>query len=160
SAIQNEVEPITSILIDTQSQFWTLRFEPNPEIAENKRQLEELAKWNLKPNNLANTRVFVPPSSNKFLGDEIEFRIKPSDLTHSEWCALIGQEVYSPQGHIIAETLRALAGRAFTIDDLVSFISDDQNWPAIAESSRNAILYKLSDYQNTQLFSPDGISVA
>src|SRR5262249_23024149 len=111
SAIQNEDEPQTSILIDTQSQSCTLRFEPNPEIAASKRHLGEFAKWSLKPNSLANTRVFVPPSSNKFLGDEIEFRIKPSDLTHSEWCALIGQEVYSPQGHIIAETLRALAGR-------------------------------------------------
>lgn len=158
SAIQNDVEPITSILIDTQSQFWTLRFPPKATVQANQHQLDELARWNLRPNNLSNTKVYVPPGSTKFLGDEIELTVRPSDVTHAEWCALLGQEVYSPQGHVLGKTLEILTGRSFSIKDMIDYIANDRNWPSIADSTRNAVLYKLEDYNRTQLFSPKGIS--
>lgn len=158
SPIQNEVQPITSILIDTQSQFWTLRFAPNPVVAANKQQLEELARWNLQPSNLSAAKFFVPPGSTKFLGDEIELTVRPQDVTHAEWCALLGQEVYSPQGHILSRTLEAVGTTSFSVADMIDYIRDDANWNGVADSSRNAILYKLDDYARTKLFSPTGLS--
>ena len=159
SPIQNHVKPITSIVIDTQSQFWTLGYPPRDAIPANKTQLEELTRWNIEPNNLATTRVYTPPGATTFLGNEKTLQIRPKDVSAEEWCALLGQEVYGPQGHIIAATLEGLGDRDFELFDMLAFIADDGNWPTVAESSRNAISYKLDDYRRTDLFSANGLSV-
>jgi hypothetical protein len=159
STVQNDVVPITSILIDTQSQFWTLRYPPRGEIPANRKQLEELKRWNLSPNHLKNTKVFVPPNSTHFLGDERELTIRPADVTHAEWCGLLGQEVYSPQGHVLGHTLEAVAGTNYSIRDMVDYVQDPSNWTSAAETTRNAVAYKLEDYARTGLFNPHGIRV-
>ena len=159
SQIQNDVKPITSIVIDTQSQFWTLGYAPRGAIPANKLQLDELQRWNLAPNNLTAVKVYAPLGTTTFLGNEQTLQIRPKDVRAEEWCALLGQEVYSPQGHIIAATLEALGDSDFEISDILNFISDDHNWPTVAESSRNAISYKLEDYRRTNLFSSGGLRV-
>lgn len=160
SAIQNEVKPITSIIIDTQSQFWTLGYKPREAIPANKAQLEELNRWNLPPNSLANARIFTPVGTTKFLDTEETLQLRPRDVRAEEWAALLGQEVYSPQGHILSVTLEALNGQDFEIEDMIDHIADDANWPNIADASRNAITYKLDDYRRTNLFSKDGLKVS
>ena len=159
SPIQNHVKPITSIVIDTQSQFWTLGYAPRGAIPANKIQLDELKRWQIEPCNLSATRVYAPPGTTTFLGDEETLQIRPRDVRAEEWCALLGQEVYSPQGHIVTATLEGLGDTDFEIADMLSFISDDNNWPTVAESSRNAISYKLDDYRRTHLFSANGLRV-
>jgi uncharacterized protein len=159
SPIQNDVEPITSIIIDTQSQFWTLGYSPRESIEANKVQLEELERWNLAPNSLAAAKVFTPPGSTSFLGTEQTLQIRPKDVRSEEWCALLGQEVYSPQGHIITATLEALGDTDFEIHDMLRYIADHTNWSTVAESSRHAITYKLDDYRRTNLFSASGLRV-
>ena len=159
SPLQNDVAPITSIIIDTQSQFWTLGYPPRASIPENKEQLEELKRWNLEPNSLAASKVYVPPGSPRFLGTETTLQIRPRDVTAEEWCAFLDQEVYSPQGHIIAKTLEALGDANYEVEDILKYIGDDAHWPTEAESSRNAISYKLDDYRRTGLFSSAGLRV-
>ena len=159
SPIQNAVKPITSIIIDTQSQFWTLGYAPREAIPANKTQLEELKRWNLDPISLVATKVYAPPGATTFLGTEQALQIRPKDVRAEEWCALLGQEVYSPQGHIIATTLEALGDADFEIADMSGYIANDTNWPTVAESSRNAISYKLDDYRRTNLFSANGLRV-
>ncbi|MDH5634095.1 MAG: ATP-binding protein [Gammaproteobacteria bacterium] len=159
SPIQNDVKPITSIIIDTQSQFWTLGYEPREGIPANKAQLDELKRWNLEPNNLASAKIYTPPRSTKFLGTEQTLQIRPKDVRAEEWCALLGQEVYSSQGHIITATLENLGDSNFEIADMITYIANDRNWPAVAESSRNAICYKLDDYRRTNLFSANGLRI-
>lgn len=159
SPIQNSVKPITSIIIDTQSQFWTLGYAPREAIEANKIQLEELERWNLEPNSLQGAKIFAPPGSTVFLGTEKTLQIRPKDVRAEEWCALLGQEVYSPQGHIITTTLDTLGNGDFEIGDMLDYIEDDTNWPTVAESSRNAISYKLDDYRRTNLFSANGLHI-
>jgi len=159
SALQNSVTPLTSIIIDTQSQFWTLRFPPRPQIPSNQEQLESLKKWNLRPNSVENTRVYIPPGSRRFLGDEIELRVRPADVNHEEWCALLGQDVYGPQGHVLAQTVDALAGTSYSIADMIKYVNASAHWPGIVDATRNAVAYKLSDYDRTGLFDPNGIQV-
>ena len=159
SPIQNTVKPITSIIIDTQSQFWTLGYAPRETVPENRTQLEELKRWNLAPNNLSETKIYVPPGTTTFLGNEKALQIRPKDVKAEEWCALLGQEVYSPQGHIIATTLEALEDMDYEITDILRYIADSAKWPTVAESSRNAISYKLDDYRRTNLFSASGFMV-
>lgn len=159
SPVQNGVSPATSILIDTQSQFWTLRFPPRENIRANESQLRDLKQWNLQPNAVEKIQIFIPPNTPKFLGDEIELTIRPGDVTHEEWCGLLGQEVYSAQGHILSQTLDALTGKPFSIEDMIAYVDDVHNWGGVADSSRNAILYKLDDYRRTGLFSDTGIEI-
>ena len=159
SPIQNNVKPVTSIVIDTQSQFWTLGYAPREAIPANKAQLEELKCWSLAPNSLAEAKVYAPPGATTFIGTEKTLQIRPKDVKAEEWCALLGQDVYTPQGHIIAATIEALGDTDYEITDILGYIADDTNWPTVAESSRNAISYKLDDYRRTNLFSAGGLTI-
>ena len=159
SPLQNEVKPITSIIVDTQNQFWTLGYPPQESIPANKTQLKELKRWNLNPNSLAKTRVFAPPGSKAVLDTVNTLQLRPRDIKAEEWAAMFGQEVYSPQGHILSATLEELNGKDFEIDDMIAYIANDSKWPNSAESSRNAIIYKLEDYRRTKLFSSAGLKI-
>lgn len=159
SPIQNNVEPICSIVIDTQSQFWTLKYSPNPEVPENKTQMDQLVKWNINSNSLSQCRLFIPPKTEKITGTEEIFHIKPSQVLHEEWCALIDQEVYGPQGHVLGQTVEGLNHTDYTIDDMVRYISQDTNWNNVPEASRNAVVYKLEGYNRTGLFSNTGLQI-
>ncbi|GKS89886.1 ATP-binding protein [Acidovorax sp. SUPP2539] len=159
SPIQQQVEPITTILLDTQSQFWTLKYGPNQEIPEHKIQLDGLGDWKIAPNQITDIEIFSPRGSAKLLGDETEFSIRPSDVDLSEWCALLGQEVYSPQGHVLRAALKRLEGTNFSIADLLADINRDANWPGISEITRNAVSYKLEDYSDSGLFDPNGLQI-
>lgn len=157
SPISLEVTPVSTFLIDTQSQFWTLRYAPQG--AEGASQLEQLAQWNLKPSQLARTRVFVPPGAVTFLGDEQPLKLRPRDVLHEEWCGLLDQEVYSPQGHLLAEVLTRLEGQNFSVEDMIDVLRKGRFATTVAEVSRNVVIYRLSDYAATGLFGPDGIDV-
>lgn len=159
SPVQNAVEPITSIVIDTQSQFWTLKYKPSLHVRENVNQLEELKRWNIAPNALKACRLFIPPNAAKITGDEEVFYIRPSQVRHEEWCALIREDAYSPQGHVLAKTIEALQGKNYGLEEMLGYIGKAHNWKDIADSSRNAVLYKLDDYRRTGLFSPEGLDV-
>lgn len=158
SPIQRDVTPIASILIDTQNQFWTLKYPPNPDIKENQEQIESLARWGIEPNALSNVVLWVPRGTEKLLGDETYFSIRPRDVGLEDWCLLLGLEVYSPQGHIIRSALARHAGRDFDLADLINDIRHDSNWHGVAESSRNALVYKLEDYLDSHLFDKDGLT--
>ena len=159
SPIQNMVQPLTSIIVDTQSQFWTLGYPPREAISANVVQLQELTKWNLRPNSLANTRIYVPPGTTTFLDTERTLQLRPRDVRAEEWAALLGQEIYSSQGHILSVTLDALADRDFEILDMLTYIANDAHFPTTADSSRHALTYKLDDYRRTDLFSSHGLKV-
>lgn len=159
SPIQNQVSPISTILIDTQSQFWTLKYAPNAKVPANKSQLEQLKQWNISPNAIENCDLYIPESSEKITGEEKVFHIRPNQVKHEEWCALVNEEVYSSQGHILGKTLEALDGENFSIERMIQYVEDAGNWPNVAEASRNALLYKLDDYRRTKLFSNSGINI-
>ncbi len=162
SSVQNEVEPICSIIIDTQSQFWTLAYQPNPAVSENKLQLEQLGQWNISPNRLSNCRLFIPPVSKKLTGTEEVFHIRPSQVRHEEWCAFIGEPVYSPQGHVLGQTIDHFNNSSkqdYSIDDMLNFIQTSGAWTNVPDVSRNAVVYKLEGYKRTGLFSGQGLDI-
>lgn len=157
SPIQNGVTPICSVLIDTQSQFWTLGYKPNAAVPENARQLADLKAWNIAPNNLSKYRLLIPPQSVPITGNEEVFTIQTSQVRHEEWCALLGEDVYGPQGHILARTIEALSDHDFSVEEMITYINLDANWPNMATSSRAALEYKLDDYRRTGLFAGQGL---
>ncbi len=159
TAIQNEVEPVTTFLIDTQSQFWTLGYPPNGGIPANASQLEELRQWNIPPNYISDLALFIPPGTDKITGTEQVFALSADQVPHEEWCALIGQDVYSPQGHVLGVALEAL-GSNFGVDDVISYIESDRNWRNVADLTRQAVAYKLNDIHKTGLFKKDGMKIS
>lgn len=159
SPIQNSVAPICSIVIDTQSQFWTLNYQPNPAVPENLAQLGELKKWNIQPNSLSNCKLYLPPKSDSITGTEHSFQVKTSDVRHEEWCSLIGEAVYSPQGHVLGQAIEAIEGTTYSLEQLIEYIRDPHNWGNVPETSRNALVYKLDGYRRTGLFGKAGIEI-
>jgi uncharacterized protein len=158
SAVQENVDLITSFVIDTQNQFWTLGYPPRPGIAANAAQLSELANWNIKPNAVADIALFLPPGAEPITGTETTFTLSPDQISHEEWCALIGQDVYSPQGHVLGATLDALQSD-FSVDNMMAYIDSDRNWRNVVEATRQAVLYKLTDLAKTGLFQRAGFRV-
>lgn len=159
SPVQHGVDPACTILIDTQSQFWSLAYPPSENIPEHKRQLSELAKWELSPTAIENIRLFIPHGTERVTGTETEFRLRPNQLTLEDWCTLVGQEIYSAQGHILGVTMEAIGSTNFSIQDIIDFIADDTNWSNVPEQSRQSLLYKLDNYRRSGLFGPDGFDV-
>lgn len=157
SPVQNNVSPVATILIDTQSHFWTLRHEPTGDVASE--QLADLGQWSLRANSLADAVVYIPPGSKPFLGDERLIQIRPRDVLHEEWCALLGQDVYSPQGHLLAEVLEKLGETNFSIEDMLRLLREGRLAQTVAEASRNVLIYRLTDYLRTQLFDPSGLMI-
>ncbi len=161
SAIQNEVSPICSIVIDTQSQFWTLKYAPPESLKETAAQRKDLERWNIPSNSLTHCVLWLPKGSQPITGEERPFQIRPCDVLHEEWCALIGEEVYSPQGHVLALALEQTAAvrSNFSLQDVLQIIDSSPALATISESSKNAVLYKLDSYRRTALFSPDGVTI-
>lgn len=157
SPVQRSVDPVATFLIDTQSQFWTLRYPPRGD--EGASQENELAKWRLKPGSLADAAIFVPPGTSKFLGDEIDLRLRPRDVLHEEWCALLGQEVYSPQGHLLGQVIEKLGDADYSLEDMLKLLREGRLASTVADSSRSVLVYRLGDYARTGLFHPDGIRI-
>lgn len=159
SNVQLNVEPVATVLIDMQSQFWTLRYPPRADVEQNFKQLDELKRWNIAPNSLSNCDVYVPKDGQKFLGDEKVLQIKPKDVPQDDWCRLLGQPIYSPQGHVIGETIRHFNGQDFSIADMLGYIGNSQNFPNIPDASRYAVHYRLAEYQQSGLFDENGLDI-
>jgi hypothetical protein len=159
SVIQHSVVPQCSILLDMQNQFWTLAYEPRTSIPENAQQLDELKAWKLAANRLSDCQVFIPKVTEPFTNTEHVFSLSASDVLPEEWCALIDQPLYSPQGHLIAVCVERLGDDRYSLNDMIRFIESDANLQGTAEAVRNAVVYKLRDIDRTQLFSRDGVSV-
>ncbi|KAF0166272.1 MAG: Uncharacterized protein FD157_891 [Rhodocyclaceae bacterium] len=160
SNVSIDVEPVSTVLIDMQSQFWTLRYAPRHDVEQNKGQLDALKEWNIQPNSLSNCVIYVPEGGQGFLGDEKTLQIRPRDVPHEDWCRLLGQQIYSPQGHVLGETLRYLSDQAFSIEDMLNYIGNARNFPNIPDASRNAIHYRLLEYNESKLFHKDGLDIS
>ena len=157
SAVQREVEPIASILIDTQNQFWTLKHPPSDKVPEHVDQIASLESWKISLTRLK-TLSSGCREAQSLLGTEVAFALRPRDVSLGDWCMLLGQEVYSAQGHILRSALGRLAGSDFDVSDLISDVRRDSNWIGVADSSRNAVIYKLEDYAASQLFDKNGLT--
>ncbi|WP_250624375.1 ATP-binding protein [Pinirhizobacter soli] len=158
SPIKTDITPVATFLIDTQSQFWTLKYAPKG--SGESEQVEQLRDWGLAPNQLADADVFIPPATQGVMGDEKSLRIRPRDVLHEEWCDLLDQDVYSPQGHLLAEILEKLGQTDFSIEDMLTRLREGRIAASVAESSRNVLIYRLSDYARTGLFHPSGLDIS
>lgn len=158
--IQYNVPPMCSFLIDTQSQFWTLKYKPNEKIEANRLQLEELNKWNLPANQLKNCQLWRVSEKDIITGDEKRFQIRPNQVKHEEWCEILNIEVYGPQGFALNRAIEHQKGKNFSLADITNYIRIPNNLTDIQSSSKSALIYKLEEYDHTNLFSTDGVEIS
>jgi uncharacterized protein len=160
SNVRGELNPVCSILVDTQSQFWTLRYPPNEEIPEHKEQIKTLNKWGIDPNSLSNCRLWRVTDEDVVTGDESILRIRPSLVKHEEWCEILGLEVYGPQGYAIGMAIENQPADNYSIRELIDYIHDPNNLLQLQQNSKDSLIYKLDEYDRSGLFDPDGIEIS
>jgi uncharacterized protein len=94
---------IGQIVVDPVGVFWSMKY-PNQE----KKELEELKKWDLQAKGLNNIKVFVPEGVvgkvSKETYDET-FSMYPSMLLADDWCLTFGIDRFNPTGLLLEKTL-------------------------------------------------------
>ncbi|HYH15141.1 MAG TPA: DUF87 domain-containing protein, partial [Flavisolibacter sp.] len=158
--IQHNIPSICSFLIDTQSQFWTLKYKPNSKIEANKQQLEELKKWNLPDNQLKNCQLWRISDKDKITGEEKTFQIRPNLVKHEEWCEILAIDIYGPQGYALNRAIESVKNKNYSLTDLINYIRIPSNLPDIQSNSKSALIYKLEEYENIGLFNTTGVEIS
>jgi len=128
---------VAAVVIDPIGVFWSMRY-PNKE----KKEIEKLIKWQLKPEGLENIVVFIPKGLEKETPKETfdaTFTIKPSLLTPQDWALTFGIDRFSPTGLLLDKVLtkvktgfKDLQGQIhkgknqdYSIDDIIFCLEND-----------------------------------
>ena len=95
------------IVFDIQDQFWTLAYAPQASLAGDAAQLRDLATWGLAPASVKELNVLVPAMSDSPVPDAVPFSLAPTQLSPSDWLAILELERFSPMGQALLSLLDA-----------------------------------------------------
>lgn len=181
SKVTTKDKAITSIIFDTQSQFWALADAPKDTLTEDLEQLDQLRQWALPTIGLSGARLFKPAGEQSDLPKVEDFVLDPAELDVDDWCGLFGLERYSPQGQCIRTLLqkvrvdgyeieeasggqlrrvRVPATPRYAIPDLVHCLRKDLEMiDQSQKQTRDAVLWKLESLQDSNLFQAGGLNI-
>ncbi len=180
SRIASKDKAITTIIFDTQDQFWSLGSAPSQDIAEDRDQIADIRRWGLSPGLIPNVSLLRPRGEPSEIPGAREYSVDPADLGIDDWCSLLQEERYTPIGHTIETLIDKVArsgyltiatapgggGRRiapkprFEIADLLECLRDDQDLNSnTAQQTRNAVLWRLEGMSNSSLFVSGGLSI-
>ena len=172
---------ITTVIFDTQNQFWSLCYAPQKGLDEDREQLEHLVQWGLPPMGLDGVRLFKPRGKQTNLPGVTDFVIDPAELTVDDWCGLFGLERYTPQGQCIRSLLQKVGVEGYEVEeesggrlrqveieaksqyglaDLVDCLKRDiEMLDQSQKQTRDAVLWKLESLQDSELFQSGGMNI-
>jgi len=174
----------TVLLFDTQSQFWTLKYQPNREKDIDRQQVEYLTKWGLQARALKNVQIFIPKGEEAIFTGSKEYVLNPVDMDGEDWCGLLGVDPFSPTGHLLIEAYgkvttdgykivkKSPEGRIikeekvepredYDIHDLIKCIRHDEEINSdYQDTTIKAVTWRLGAAQNYPLFGKPGISLS
>jgi hypothetical protein len=180
SRVSTKDTPITTIIFDTQDQFWSFASPPSEEIAEDREQIADIRKWGLAPQQLQNFVLLKPRGENSEMPGAGEYSIDPADLGIDDWCSLFQEERYTPIGHTIETVVEKVSRTGYTtvaaspggggrrippkarfeIGDLLACLREDQDLNSTtAQQTRNAVLWRFEGMSDTSLFVSGGLNV-
>lgn len=181
SKVATKDKAITSVVFDTQNQFWALVDAPKDSLAEDLEQLEQLRQWDLSAVGLSGARLFKPAGEHSDLPTVEDFVIDPAELDVDDWCGLFGLERYSPQGQCFRTLLqkvrvdgydieevsggqlrrvRVSANTRYAIPDLIRCLRKDlEMLDQSQKQTRDAVLWKLESLQDSNLFQAGGLNI-
>lgn len=171
---------VTTILFDTQNQFWSLGVAPSSKLPEDHVQLVELEAWRIQPTPLDNVRLFAPKGDQAIVGTETEFVISPTDIDADDWCGLLQVERYSPMGQCIRVVYRKVTSSGYSFQpsphsskeiqvppkqnyeilDLIECLRRDAEvTDQMQRPTRDAVLWRLESLIDSKLFGEGGIDI-
>jgi|SRR5579859_486927 len=180
SRISTKDAPITTIIFDTQDQFWSFGSAPSEQIAEDREQIADIRKWGLSPVQLQNLVLLKPRGEGSEMQGAREYSLDPADLGIDDWCSLLQEDRYTPIGHTIETVIEKVSRSGYTtvgtapggggrripakprfeISDLLACLRDDQDLNSTtAQQTRNAVLWRLQGMSNTDLFVSGGLGI-
>lgn len=179
SKITTKDLPITTIIFDTQNQFWSIHHAPQERL--DKEQLEKLAQWELPPKGLEGVQLFKPRGEKVDLPGVTDFIIDPAELDVDDWCGLFGLERYTPQGQCIRSLLQKVGVEGYEVEeesggrlrrvkiskkskyglaDLVGCLKRDiEMLDQSQKQTRDSVLWKLESLQDSKLFQSGGMNI-
>lgn len=150
--------PETAVLIlDVQNQFWTLAFEPNPELPEDATHLLDLKHWGLQPSHIPNVRIWYPSGYGTAYESFSEFKIAPSQLSQEDWLNALGLERFSPMGQAI---LRLLEQKPSALPGELKELADQgTGLQGFQDSTIEGVRWRLAGLSNTEIIGNPGLSI-
>lgn len=147
---------LSTIVIDTVGIFWSLKLP-------NKREVEELADWGLKPEG-TNAKVMVPKGKIDFYKQhEIPvdgvFTLKASELDGVEWLALFKLTWKDAEGVLltrIVEELKERLGTYYGMDELIKAVQNDTESDKV---TRQGVASRLKAAKSWGLFEKTGTKI-
>lgn len=172
--------PITTIIFDTQDQFWALGGMPAEDIPEDHDQIADIRKWGLPLAQITNFQLLKPRGELSEISSALDYSVDPADLTVDDWCSLLQEDRYTPIGHTVETLIEKVARTGYTtvaaasggggrrisakarfeLQDLLACLRDDQDLNSTtAQQTRNAVLWRLNGLANTSLFVSGGLNI-
>lgn len=145
-----------AIVFDVQDQFWTLAYAPDDEVESDKEQIANLQTWGLSPRQLSNIRVWVPTGSDTQVPNASAFSLEPSQLSLSDWLAVLRLERYSPMGQALISLLDIVGAR--TPRELASNCNDTV-LSSFQQGTVDGLRWRLESFSDTQILGTVGLSI-
>jgi len=117
---------ICGLIVDTQGIYWTMKSPAEKDVT-------LLKEWGLQPTGF-DVDVYVPEGQEKIFNSagvdfDDTFGFAPSDLTAEDWVGVFGLDANEPLGILLQKSINKLGGD-YSIDDIVSAISDNEGFEA------------------------------
>jgi len=163
------------ILIDPLGVFYSMK-HGNVE----KKEIEILEKWGMRPKGYPNTKVYVPTELASDFPPEswdARFSISAAELSVDDWCHAFGIDRFAPQGLLIAqaidktkkgyiaefeegEQVEVEGNENFTIDDLTRCIERDVDISSksvgFSKITQRAAVARLNSAKKWGVFAEEG----
>lgn len=145
-----------AVVFDVQDQFWTLAYRPDADVKSDREQIADLQNWGLSTRQLSNIRVWVPNGSDTEVPNTNEFSLEPSQLSLSDWLAVLRLERYSPMGQALISLLGIVGPR--TPRELASNCIDTV-LGSFQQGTVDGLRWRLESFSDTQVLGPVGLSI-
>lgn len=145
------------IIFDIQDQFWTLGYAPQPSLAGDAAQLRDLAMWGLAPASVQGLNVLVPAISDSPVPNAVPFSLAPTQLSPSDWLAILELERFSPMGQALLGLLDAEGPRQPA--ELVARFDQSGALLNFQAGTIDGLRWRLESLEKTGIIGAKGISI-
>ncbi len=147
---------LSVLMIDTMGIYWSMKLP-------NEKDVDLLKEWGLKPEGLANAKLFVPKGyvkEYKEAGITVDspFTLSVAELTAEDWVTTFGFSMIDEHGIVIERVIEKLgeSGRTYSIDDIVREIESGRR---TEQRVKDALVNRFLAAKGWGLFEKEGTRV-